>query len=214
MTAPVGRPPDPAPGGMQRRDLSLELESRSSFLNLAGLIQGGLLLGSLVLIELFDLPVWDRLRWSWRDCGWGLLATLPMIAVLAGAGRLRRLVGDLIGKPLSLCTWYDLVLIAALAGVGEELLFRGVLTAWIGRIDPWTGVIAVNVIFALLHAVTPAYFVLAAAFGFYLSFLAEQPGAPNLLRPIITHAVYDYIAFLWIVREYRMRKSDPPISDF
>lgn len=185
----------------------MELQSRASFLNLAGLVQGGLLVGSLVLLNLLDLPVLDRLHWSWRDCGWGLLATLPMLLVLAAAGRLRRLVADLIGQPLSLCTWYDLVLLAALAGVGEELLFRGLLTSWIGRLDPWAGVIAANLLFAVLHAVTPAYALVAGAFGFYLAWLAESPGSPNLLRPIVTHAVYDYLAFLWIIREHRLRTS-------
>lgn len=191
----------------------MELESRASFLNLAGLVQGSLLVSSLILVHFLDLPVLDRLHWSWRDCGWGLLGTLPMLAVLATARRLRRLVADLIGQPLSLCTWYDLLLLAALAGVGEELLFRGLLTSWVGRLDPWVGIIAANVIFAVLHAVTPAYAVVAGAFGFYLAWLAVSPAPPNLLRPIVTHAVYDYLAFLWIIREYRHRTDAPSSTE-
>jgi membrane protease YdiL (CAAX protease family) len=190
----------------------VHIDSRSSFLNLAGLIQGGLLLGTLLLAWLFDVPLWNRLHWSWRDCGWGLLATLPMLVVLATAGKLRSLAADLLGHPLSLCTWYDLLLVATLAGLGEELLFRGLLTMWIGQINPWAGVIVANVIFAVLHALTPTYALLAGAFGLYLSWLAVQPGTPNLLRPIVTHAVYDYLAFLWIIREHRSRTKDPRLA--
>jgi len=71
---------------------------------------------------------------------------------------------------------------------------------------------------ACLHALTPTYAIVAAAFGFYLSWLAFWPGEPNLLRPIVTHSVYDFIAFLWIVREYRARAAidapPPPTTGF
>ncbi|MBL8850939.1 MAG: CPBP family intramembrane metalloprotease [Planctomycetaceae bacterium] len=186
----------------------MNLDSRSSFLNMAGLVQGGLLLVTLFLAWLLNVPLYERLYWSWRDFGWGLAGTLPMLIVLAAAGHLRRLVADLIGQPLSLCKWYDLILLAALAGAGEELLFRGVLSSWIGAWDPWAGIIAANVVFGLVHSLTPGYALLAAAFGFYLSWLTEYPDPPNLLRPIVTHAVYDYIAFLWILHEYRSRTPD------
>jgi membrane protease YdiL (CAAX protease family) len=198
----------------------LNLETRNGFLNAAGLVQGGLLVAALLLVKWFEVPLADQLYWSWRDCGWGLLGTLPMLVVLMCAGKLRRLVGDLLGRPLSLCTWYDLAAVAALAGIGEELWFRGLATMWIsGLLNPWAGVILANLLFAFLHALTPTYAVVAAAFGFYLSWLAIWPGEPNLLRPIVTHSVYDFIAFLWIVREYRSRAtvptSDPrpPTSD-
>ena len=192
----------------------MNLETRNGFLNAAGLVQGGLLVSALLLVKWYEIPLEDQLYWSWRDCGWGLLGTLPMLVVLVFAGKLRRLVGDLLGRTLSLCTWYDLVAVAALAGIGEELWFRGLATMWIsGLANVWVAVIVVNLLFAFLHALTPAYFVVAAAFGFYLSGLALWPGEPNLLRPIITHSIYDFIAFVWIVREYRSRSAAPP-SDF
>jgi len=135
----------------------LNLETRSSFLNVAGGVQGGLLVSALVLAKVFDTPLWDELYWSWRDFGWGLLGTLPMLVVLVFAGNLRRLVGDLLGRPLSLCTWYDLAAVAALAGIGEELWFRGLATIWIGGIlHPWAGVILANLLFACMPACSDA----------------------------------------------------------
>jgi membrane protease YdiL (CAAX protease family) len=130
-----------------------------------------------------------------------------MLLLFFASHGLRRLVVDLLGQPLSRCTWYDLLLVAALAGFGEELLFRGVLQPWIGRGHPLAGLIGANLIFGLLHALTPGYAVLATAFGFYLSWLLAGFGEPNLLRPIVTHAAYDYVAFLLVVREYRQRAT-------
>jgi membrane protease YdiL (CAAX protease family) len=192
----------------------LNLETRNGFLNAAGIVQGGLVVTALLVVNWLDVPLRDQLYWSWRDCGWGLLGTAPMLVVLVFAGRLRRLVGDLLGRPLSQCTWYDLAAVAVLAGVGEELWFRGLATMWASAWLPfWGAVILVNIVFAFLHALTPAYLVVAAAFGFYLSGLAIWPDEPNLLRPIVTHAVYDFIAFLWIVREYRARQDTLPQTD-
>ena len=78
------------------------------------------------------------------------------------------------------------------------------------EIDASGRIVGTNIIFALVHSLTPAYALLAAVFGFYLSWLAEAPGSPNLLRPIVTHAVYDYIAVVWIIREYRSRSPEAP----
>lgn len=183
----------------------MKLDQRASFLNVAGLVQGGLLLGALFVAALADIPLLEQVRWVWHDVGWGLLATLPMLLVLVSARRLRRLVTELIGPSLNACRWYDLLLLALLAGAGEELLFRGLLQAWIGRLHPWAGIIGANLLFGIAHALSPGYALLAASFGFYLSWLAVYPDSPNLLRPIVTHAAYDYLAFLWIVREFRQQ---------
>lgn len=186
----------------------MDLDSRAAFLNFAGLLQGGLVFAAVLLGSWTGLAPLGQIQFTASDVLVGLLAVLPMLVVFATARNLRSLVVDLLGRPLSLCTWYDLLLLAALAGLGEELMFRGVLEPWIGRIHPLAGLIAANVIFGLLHALTPTYAVLATLFGFYLSWLAADPGDANLLRPILTHAVYDYIAFLLVVREYRRRPPD------
>ena len=77
------------------------------------------------------------------------------------------------------------------------------------------GLIGASVLFGLAHAASWTYLLYAATIGALLSWLTYGwPGlpfpaeAPNLLRPIIAHAVYDYIAFLWIVRDYRSQHRD------
>jgi membrane protease YdiL (CAAX protease family) len=181
----------------------VEIVSRAQFLNLAGIVQGGLVFLALALGWLAGIEPLGSIRWTARDAAWGAAAILPMLAAFFVAPGLRQIVIDLLGRLLSLCRWYDLLLLSALAGVGEELLFRGVLQPWMGRLHPLAGLIGANVLFGLLHGVSPGYALLATAFGFYLSWLVDGPGEPNLLRPIVAHGLYDFVALLLIVREYR-----------
>ena len=76
----------------------------------------------------------------------------------------------------------------------EELLFRGVL-------HPLAGPFWSNVLFGLAHFITPTYAVLAGLLGAYLGGLLEL--SENLLAPIITHGLYDFLAFLVVARECR-----------
>lgn len=180
-------------------------DDRTSFLNLAGVMQGGLIVLALLLAAAAGLAPLDAIGWNWTDTGIGLAAVLPLLLAFFALRNLRDIVVDVVGKPLSRCTWYDLILLAAVAGFSEELLFRGVLQPWIGRLHPWAGILAANLIFGLMHAVTPTYAIVATIFGFYLSWLFAEPGDSNLLRPMVTHAAYDYIAFLLVVRDYRQK---------
>lgn len=186
------------------------LNDRRSFLNMAGAFQGGIVFLALALGWFSGTEPWRQMRWDPLSILVGCAAILPMLACLKLASGLRRLVRDLLGRPLSLCRWYDLVLLAALAGFGEELLFRGVLQPWLGRINPWVGIVGANLIFGALHALTPGYAVYATAFGLYLSWLYGGFDEPNLARPIIAHALYDYIAFLVIIRDVRLRDRRAP----
>jgi uncharacterized protein len=82
------------------------------------------------------------------------------------------------------------------AGVGEEMLFRGVLQFELGRrFGNVAAVTVASVIFGALHAVTPMYAFLATLASIYFGWLYLMSG--NLAVPIITHAVYDFGALLY-----------------
>lgn len=82
------------------------------------------------------------------------------------------------------------------AGLGEELLFRGVLQyELLGRIGRFGSLGVSSVIFGLLHAVTPMYAFLATLASLYFGWLYLD--TQNLLVPIVTHAVYDIGALLY-----------------
>lgn len=89
--------------------------------------------------------------------------------------------------------------VAALAGVGEELLFRGFLQTWLGNHFAITWAILVaSIIFGLLHYLSHAYFIsvtlMSAAFGvaYYVT--------DSLLMVMVWHGVYDFIALLVLVK--------------
>jgi membrane protease YdiL (CAAX protease family) len=173
---------------------------RRELLKWGVIIEGGLIVAAFALGAAAGFNAW-AVRWTFTDLLWGVGAVLPMLVVYSASDELRQLVQRILGPAFRECRWYDLVLMAVLAGVGEELFFRGAVQPLLERIDPWVGLIAANVLFGALHALTWQYFVFAAGFGFYLSWLAGFPSERNLLAPIIAHGLYDFLAFVLIRRE-------------
>ncbi len=105
------------------------------------------------------------------------------------------------------CRPAQLAVIAALAGLGEEMLFRGVVQEWIaGPCGPWIGLLTAAVLFGLLHAITPAYALLAGLIGLYLGWL--WMATDNLLVPVIVHGLYDFLVLAYLVK-IRPEKSLP-----
>ena len=96
-----------------------------------------------------------------------------------------------------------LAFLSACAGIGEEMFFRGLGqgalaaalagAAWCAHPQA-TAIAVVSLIFGLLHAATPAYGVLATLAGAYLGF--QYVWCDNLLAPVLSHALYDFAAFL------------------
>jgi membrane protease YdiL (CAAX protease family) len=97
------------------------------------------------------------------------------------------------------------------AGFGEEMLFRGVLQYELaGRLGETVALGVTSIIFGLLHAITPAYAILATIASVYFGYLYQSAG--NLAVPITTHALYDVGALLyahWLVS--RMTKEEQQV---
>ncbi len=82
------------------------------------------------------------------------------------------------------------VALGAAAGLGEEMLFRGVLQSELtDRFGDIAALITSSIIFGALHAVTPLYAILASLASLYFGELYLQ--YHNLAVPIICHGVYD-----------------------
>jgi membrane protease YdiL (CAAX protease family) len=99
-------------------------------------------------------------------------------------------------KPLLALT--TSIVLGVVAGVGEEMLFRGVLQYELASRLGGSVLLAVgtsSVVFGALHAVTPLYALLATLASVYFGILYQ--GYDNLAVPISTHAVYDVGALLW-----------------
>jgi uncharacterized protein len=185
--------------------------TQSQFLTSAALFEGGLLLVALVCGWLAGISPVETVTWSWEDFGLGLLAAVPMLLVLSvcmlsrakGFVQIREFLRDFIGPFLDRCHWYDLVLLALLAGVCEEIFFRGFLYLWIAGWNLVLAVILTNLLFGVAHAVTPLYALLAAFLGIYLTALLAADPTPNLLIPVTAHSVYDLIGLLIVLWDYR-----------
>jgi multicomponent Na+:H+ antiporter subunit D len=103
---------------------------------------------------------------------------------------------------------------AALAGIGEELVFRGVLQIWLEQWGYATSLIVSNIVFALCHAVTLTYAILAFVMGLFLGLIMDAPENRSLLAPILTHALYDFFAFCVLAVDWRKRNRESPEETF
>ena len=140
---------------------------------------------------------------------WGIAATLPMLAVFwlclqcpwRPFTEITRILDESIVPLFRSCSIVELAIIAALAGIGEEMLFRGVIqaaaTAGIGgQRGVWLGLLISAMLFGMLHPMTPAYALLAGLIGLYLGWLWLASG--NLFSPVIAHGLYDFVAILYL----------------
>lgn len=181
----------------------MQLHRRDDFLTLTSLFLLGMLGITMGLCWVAGIQPLRMVTWSLTDVLIGAGAGLLMMAVFSLVKSVRDQAAEALGPSLAACRWYELVVLAILVGIIEELLFRGLLETWVARWDPWAALILVNLVFGLLHAVSVTYAVVATVLGCLLSLLAHGTGEFNLLRPIVAHAVYDYVGFVWIAVEHR-----------
>jgi len=169
---------------------------------------------ALALAWLFGLRPWLDIAVTGSDLLITLLATaavtVAMLMLLRADWRwvreLDHLVRQFLGKLLLDAGAGGLFLVALMAGVCEELLFRGVIQNGLaGLFGPTFGAIlallAASVLFGLAHAVSIAYFVLTFLIGIYLGALYQITG--NLLVPILVHFLYDWIMLHWLITKMR-----------
>jgi membrane protease YdiL (CAAX protease family) len=99
------------------------------------------------------------------------------------------------------CTVTQLLLVAIMSGIGEELLFRGILQTAITNAfggGTWGlafGIGLTSLLFGLAHPINKLYVFLCFVIGIYLGlFFAWTDN--NLVVPIIIHALYNFVIFL------------------
>lgn len=183
-----------------------------NFFKTACYFEGSLIIVAILLGWIADVDPFANLIFSEAALAGGLLATLPLLVIFFAMQELpypplrkiRHLLQETLGERLYRRHWTDLLILASIAGFSEEILFRGVLQPWLENSwDMTTGLIASNLVFALVHAVTPLYALLAMLIGLYLGTFLDYGGERNLLTPIVIHALYDFVAFVAILRNYR-----------
>lgn len=174
----------------------------------AVLFEAGLAPLALVLGNFWGQDPFAMFAWNLRGLVDGALATVPMVLLLLAAirwpigplARIMRVVNETIapllrGRPAS-----DLALLAVAAGVGEELLFRGVIQGALAhRFGMGAGLALAATLFGFLHPITLAYVLIAGLLGAYLGAVWIASG--NLLVVMVAHALYDFVALRLLLRD-------------
>lgn len=186
------------------------------FFKSACLFEAALILVAVVLGWFGGIDPFATLHYSEPAIIYGVLGTVPLFLLFLFLEQLtadsvvtiRRFLLQTLGPALHRYHWADLFILAAIAGISEEILFRGVIQPWME--SSWgiaAGLIGSNILFGLVHAITPLYTVLAILVGIYLGLALDVGGDRNLLTPIIIHGLYDFLAFLALMRAYRASQS-------
>ena len=145
---------------------------------------------------------------------WGVAGALPLVAALflldrfpVGPFRTLKELTDRYVIPLfAEQQLWQLALLSAAAGFGEETLFRGLIQAGLAH---WLAIpggeliacVVAAVLFGLCHWLTTSYAILATLMGLYFGWLFLI--TDSLLVPIVTHALYDFVALAYFVKQHR-----------
>jgi uncharacterized protein len=195
----------------------------SRFALLAAAFEGGIALVAVAVGWLVGRPPLASFIWD----PWALLLTpltlLPPLAVLALClwqriglfAPVRRVIDETLVPLFRPCGLLELAAISLLAGLGEEMLFRGVLQAgladWLAGLfgagqsvrqgvltADWLAAGAIALLFGAVHWVNTGYAILAALIGLYLAWLWIFTG--NLMYPVVVHGLYDFLALVYLIK--------------
>jgi uncharacterized protein len=184
---------------------------RSDAFPLAVMVEGGLAVLAVTLAWILGISLRDQFP-PWgaplaEAVARGLIVTVPMLLMfwwlvrseLPSLRRLRRQVDWLIGEMFPHASTLQLGVVALLAGVGEELLFRGVIQV---KLIEWTtpavGLLLASLVFGAAHALSKLYFLFATLIGLCFGWLAWYYN--DLVAPIVAHSVYDFVALVYLSR--------------
>ena len=155
---------------------------------------------------------WDLLDALWGAAGHD--SPCPGLPVACSAGRSARLkqIKDFCEEEfvplLAGSSWSDMALIAISAGVGEEMLFRGVLQILArdlagGRLGPGR---RQHPLRAAPPDLAPLCFRHHGGRGLYLGAAFLFTG--NLLTVMVTHALYDFTLMAYLLEVHRTKPAD------
>lgn len=172
------------------------------FVRTAGVLYGGGALAGTLLIGVFlRRPgiVWPGLGQALEGVGIGLAALIPVEILSLWLFRYRprtRELGAELRTIMGPIGTVGIGLLAVGSGVGEEIIFRGLVqTALSGWVGVPFGIVFASLIFGAMH-IPPkrelaGWMVFAALIGVYLGLLYAWTG--NIVAPAVTHALVNFI---------------------
>jgi membrane protease YdiL (CAAX protease family) len=211
---------------MQTDEPNTEQSPPPDVYSMAVILEGGMAVAAGVIgwwIGVPPLATLARETADWTDhlsaIGWGAAATIPLLIGMLLTDRfpvgplreLRKTVDDLVAPLFATLSIFQLAMVSLLAGVGEEMLFRGLLQSalieWTeGPGGIWLGLAGASLAFGLCHYLSTTYFLVTTLIGVYLGALFVW--TDNLLAPITAHALYDFVALIYLVRYHGPAPQD------
>ena len=160
-----------------------------------------------------DSPI-ATIDWTAASLLKGIVGTLPLVVGLlclercpaAAFVKIRKVVEEVLVPLFQGFALWQLAAVAFLAGVGEEILFRGLIQGGLAQLldhvhipsaDLFALLLA-SLLFGLLHPLTKTYVLLCVLAGIYLGGLWIW--SDNLVVPIWVHAFYDFFALVYLLR--------------
>lgn len=176
-------------------------------------VEGGLAVVAIIIAYFAEIPLRDMLALTPFRAALGVLGTLPLFLFCYLVYKIpvkaveftRRFMKTVYADFIRHCSVMQLLLVAIMSGIGEELFFRGILqttiTHWCGGETRGLifGILITSVVFGLLHPVNKLYVLLCFVIGLYLGTIFALSGN-NLVAPIIIHALYNFVVFLTMPR--------------
>jgi membrane protease YdiL (CAAX protease family) len=192
---------------------------------MAVIVEGGLALVALFFAWLFRVSLRDMFPTFGKPLASaivrGVLATLPMLVIfwlLVNSNwpmmrQLQEQVEWLISEMFPNGGIGQFAMVAVLAGVGEELLFRGALQTTLGNwTTPVIGLVITSLLFGAAHALSKLYFLFAVAVGGFLGWMTLKYN--DLVAPMVAHGVYDFLALAYLSRRVSQPVEETqPVND-
>jgi membrane protease YdiL (CAAX protease family) len=186
------------------------------------MFESSLGLGAWLVSWLVDYDPWIGMRWTRETLGdqlaaigYGVAAAVPVLGAVGAMYRwpigplrgLRTLSRQYLAPLFTQLSLPEQAAVALAAGIGEELLFRGLVQAGLASAIGGTegmviALVVASLMFGVCHWLSNTYAVLATLMGFYFGGLLLLTG--NLWTPMIAHATYDLVALVcltWSLRE-------------
>ncbi len=146
---------------------------------------------------------------------WGIAATIPLLVFLvvfhfspiAAFRPMREFCRVHLQPIFQGSSTAELAILSILAGIGEELLFRWCLQGGISSLLETRagmgaamiiGLMVASILFGLCHWVNTGYGIMTMTAGAYFGLV--MIGTGSWLVPAVAHALYDFVALLYIVR--------------
>lgn len=180
--------------------------TRSQLAKVAVVVEGGMFLVAALIAWWVGISILDQLNVTWNHVALGVVASLLPLLVVLGVAESDTRFGEMsrrdFGPVIAMfrkATLFDIFYVSALAGLGEEALFRGLLQTGIAsHVGVVAAIVIASLVFGLAHALSKSYFAFAALIGIYFGLLLVWTG--SLLVPMIAHGLYDFIVLIYGTR--------------